>query len=155
MAAASTNRAAVTLTQGAAARGDLKVRLARCSLALGADRRPACSPAPHLDSAGGCFETAAASHQLPACLPARLPVQEGMLLHNLDQWSRHRAPGYTGYKPRGGIGATTEQPAQGATDKTSQGFVNAQVRAWALVPLVQLLPLVPAGTLCRLIAQVL
>lgn len=50
-----------------------------------------------------------------------------MLLSGLDQFSRARLPGYTGYKPQGGEGATAEQPAHGPTDATVQGFVNREV----------------------------
>ena len=50
-----------------------------------------------------------------------------MLPSALDQFSRTRLPHYTGYKPRGGQGATVVQPAQGPTIETTQGFVNNEV----------------------------
>lgn len=65
--------------------------------------------------------------QLTKLWSCSLTFQADMLLNTLDQYSRTRVPGYTGYKPRAGPGATALQPAHGATKETTQGFINAEV----------------------------
>lgn len=69
---------------------------------------------------------AAARSQGAGAIP-RADGRPAMLLCTLDQFGRARLPGYTGYKPAGGAGATAEQPAQGPTAATATGFVNAEV----------------------------
>jgi len=57
----------------------------------------------------------------------RAGLKQSMLLSGLDQYGRGRLPHYTGYKPKGGGGVSSEQPAQGPTDATTQGFLNLQL----------------------------
>ncbi|KAK9814842.1 hypothetical protein WJX72_012462 [[Myrmecia] bisecta] len=69
-------------------------------------------------------ENAQAVQQTNALNP-RPSSKVDSLLFSLDQYSRQRVPHYTGYKPQSTENVTIEQPANGPTMATTQGFTNA------------------------------
>jgi hypothetical protein len=53
-------------------------------------------------------------------------LQVDMLLFSLDQYSRTRLPGYTGFKPQDPKNALVVQPSQGPTRLTTKGATEWQ-----------------------------